>query len=96
MLVLKLEVWPQGNRHAAKSLGEIRIANDMTGSATTGASYRASIEMVVDGSPRTIRGVTIRGPWESFKGDSEEIRTSRAWVLVVSALRALFPYNSRA
>lgn len=42
MLVVKIEIWPFGNKHKARTLGEMHIVNDGTGTGERG-NYRADI-----------------------------------------------------
>ena len=43
MLVIKIELWPFGNEAASRSLGEMRLWNDGTGTAESG-NYVAQLD----------------------------------------------------
>lgn len=63
MLVIKLELWPQGDQAKARPMGEIRIANDGSGTPEKG-NYR--VELSHSGMYVGKRGVYRRGRVEGF------------------------------
>lgn len=77
MLVLRLERWPKGDARKAESLGEIRIANDMTGTDGVG-NYQVTFKLPT-GDPTF---ATIN----NFRRDASP---RRAWQLVLHALARL-------
>jgi hypothetical protein len=74
MLVVKLELWPHGDKREARLLGQLIIANDCTGTAKVG-NYTLSMA-TEDGGAEIGRVARHR-------------RSTGAWTLVAKALRVL-------
>jgi len=73
VIVVRFELWPAGSRERAVSLGEMRIANDLSGSPTVGNyEVRISKSAVYSRRPGSswrdgrIEGFPRRwlGPWD--------------------------------
>jgi len=80
MLVLKLELWPQGDRAKARDLGTLEIGN-VGGDADEG-DYRCMLTEPVESGGSLVargRGCKVRG-WRRANG---------AWALVAEALARL-------
>lgn len=57
MIHIKAELWPFGDKTKAKDLGEMFIANDATGTKTTG-NYKA---VIFNGKKRKFRTAEVKG-----------------------------------
>jgi hypothetical protein len=65
MLVVKLELWPHGDQGKARLLGELHIANDVTGTEKVG-SYNVWMRTETGGAEvgRVRRHQRKLGAWE--------------------------------
>ena len=74
MLVLKLELWPGGDRAKARDLGTLEIGN--VGGDVDEGEYRCLLKEPVEPGELALAGCEIRG-WRRANG---------AWALVTEAL----------
>lgn len=90
MIVVKIELWPFGNRNQARELGRMYITNDGTGDQTTG-NYDVAVAR--KGTKTTPQPIVPSGPkpTRSCKVLGHKRLTYPIWHLILKALRGCFP-----
>ena len=76
MIVLKLELWPGGDRSRSKLLGLVTIVNDGSGTVTSG-NYLVTI----------FKRNSVETVWKRFKLYNYPRKSANQWELVRRALQ---------
>jgi|GEM_PF-1437618 hypothetical protein len=94
MIYVKIELWPFGDRNQRKTLGEMVIANDSSGSATKGnykVWHKTDPEKLLDNTQNPGESLLLRSWLGEMKPDRVEDYPRKAvtiWHLIRRAIEA--------
>jgi hypothetical protein len=90
VIVVRIEMWPHGDRLRARELGRMYLANDGTGSAERG-NY--DVAVCRKGTNSVPRPISPNGPDATRAGRVESYprQAYNVWRLIARALRSAFP-----